>query len=231
MMKKHFSILLFTFFLVSGYLILNRNELYSLAQRKLVPFEIIKYKQEMWNNYYQYRSIRIFEKGYNELLRPELSKKVLIYPENEPLHNGSLYLSSGFPERIVKFILPKGFVDGVLRIDSKSESAFSIGISHDLKSWDFSDHHGYSEQLVNFVKIEKKGLFEALYLKFLSQRNKSLAVEFQEFQYLSDLPNKVVGYNSYTLFGKDLDIDYEGKVINQPVVLYEDYKSKKYTPR
>lgn len=219
-MKRKIISLIFGLFLASAFLIFRRNELYPLLHRQFVPPEITRYKQEVLDKYYQYQAINIFDKGYNRLLGSELNNLLTIYPQDKLLNNSSLSVSFESSEKIVKVFLPKEFKDGILRIDSNSESAFSIGISYDLKNWGFFNYPGYSEQLMNILYLKQSELSNNMvYLEFLPLQNKSLNVNFVEFQYISTLPKKMVDYSGHILFFPDVDVDYNGQIINKPGII------------
>lgn len=228
MKKKSLSILLLSFFLVLGYLALNRNILYSLAQRKVVPTCISLQRQEALDRYYEYWATNIFDKGYAKYAGADLNSRLMVYPGNIPLEDGRFVILRNSSRNIIKISVPKGLRHGALRLDINASSGYSIGVSYDLENWKFTNYPGYSERLMNIVSLKKGNLpNELVYLKFVPHGNQSLNVYFNEFQYTIDFPNDIADYSGNLLFYPDIDVDYKGKIINQPGISYEEYKSKK----
>lgn len=223
--KREFSSLLLSFLLILGYLFLNKKSLSPLLQRvPRVPQNISLYKQEVWNQFYQYQAINIFDKGYAIERGPQFHKRLLASPEDVPLEKECFVVEDNSSEGTIKIVLPEGFRDGVLSSKIEAQSEYSIEVSSDLKSWQFYNYPGYSEPLKNTLSLEKKNLpHGVVYLKFVPKSNETLGVCFDEFQYTSALPSNVVDYSDHLLFPPDIEVDYDGEIIYQPAVRWQNH--------
>lgn len=220
------SIVLVSFVLVFGFLIVEGSFFPAAAHlRKIIP-ENTPYNWKELGEVYKYSANKIFDKGYFREIGPMIHPRLLLLPGGKPPVEGSFVLQNNFSESIVKFTLPKGFIDGILSLQITTESAYKIGVSYDLKNWNIYDYPGFGVRALSAVSLEKKeSAGEYLYLKFLPVGDESLSVYFDVFQYTSALlydPREYFG----VLFFPEIDIDYEGKKIIQPPV-YVKYDSKK----
>lgn len=223
--RKSLLILLLSFLLVLGYMALDKNILLALVQWKEVLPEASSHKWEVLSKFYGYAASNIFDKGYTREVGPEFHKRLSVYLQEMPLEKGHFVLANNSSKNILKIALPKGFKHGTLSLKTNAKTGYSIGVSYDLNKWEFYDYPGYAVQSVYIVDLEKRNLADrTAYLKFVPSRNDSLSIYFDVFQYTSDLLSDVGDYKGM-LFISDIEIDYDGKVITQPGVLYENKKN------
>lgn len=221
------SILLLSFLLVLGYLFLDKNILAALSPWKAVPLEASWHRQEVLSEFFAYAATNVFDRGFVLETGPDFHRRLSVYPKKALLGKGNFVVEGESLENIVKIALPEGFRHGFLSLKTEAKTGFSIGVSSDLNNWEFYDYPGYAVRSIYNVSLEKEGLAgEAVYLKFNPSKNKSLSVYFQDFEYTADLADgaKEKEYEGI-LFFPDIDIDYEGKIIPQPGVLYDNRKS------
>ena len=173
----------------------------SFLLMKTASPEVYSQKWETLNRVYGYAAINIFDKGYVRETGPE----------DVPLEKG-----------VTKLALPKGFRHGILSLKTAAKSKYKIGVSFDLNNWEFYDYPGYGVKNRYSLNLEKENLTDELvYLKFLPSQNENLSVYFDVFQYTANRLSDKSEHYGYFLFFPDIDIDYQGKKIIQPGVIYE----------
>lgn len=212
---------LLSLLLLFGYLLIERNILFSLPVWKAVSHDDFSYKWEVMREAYQYSATKIFDKGYVREDGLEVQRRVLTYPGGDSLKDGFLILPKDTLEGIVKFSLPKGFQDGTLWLKATTKSKFTIGVSDDLEAWQLKEYPGFLNQITYYTVNLKKGNFinDLVYLKFTSFNNENLSVYFDILEYTSNL---VYDENEYynLLFPPETDIDFEGKEIIRQGLIY-----------
>lgn len=217
--------LLLSFLLVSGYSILDKNILSALSQWKAVPLDASLHRQEALSEFFAYAATNVFDRGFALETGPDFHRRLSVYPKGTLLGKGSFVVGGGSLENIVKVTLPEGFRHGFLSLQTEAKTGFSIGVSSDLDNWEFYDYPGYAVRSIYNVSLGKEGLAgEAVYLKFNPSKGESLNVYFQDLEYTADPVGDVAEYEGI-LFFPDIDIDYDGKIISQPGVLYDNRKS------
>lgn len=218
--SKFLSVLLVNFVLVLGFLILEGNFFPAIVHLRVVIPEYTSYHWEELREVYKYTANNIFDKGYIKEIGPEIHPRLLSFPDGKPSEKGSFVVLANSSEGIVKLALPKGFKDGILSLQITTKSAYKIGVSYDLKNWKFYDYSGFATRALAIVSMEKGDVANRYaYLKFFPSRDENLSVYFDVFQYTSDL---LYDENEYfgTLFFPEVDIDYEGKNIIRPAILW-----------
>lgn len=200
--------------LILGYLLFNRNPLYALIQRKVIPPEAGLYKKQVLDQYLAYWSGNIIDKGFFRLKVQGERKSTVVTKDSL--------------ESIIKISLPKGFKHGILRFYTNANSEFLVEVSPDQKNWKTTSYPGYTEASANILNLSKKDSDNnAVFIKFTTLNNQLLQFSFDEFLLVSDLPSDTKDYSHYLLFFPDVDVDYDGRIINRPGMLYEEYVLKK----
>jgi len=217
--SESLSVLIIVIILLFGYFFLEENLLLSLKRIRVIQSDNTPHNWEVLTNNYTYAANNIFDKGYAREIGPEIHSRLFIYPEETPLNNGLIIVPNNY-ERIVKVVLPKGFKDGVLELRITANSTFKIGISYDLKKWEFSDYPAFFMSARYDLNFEKENLFgEYIYLKFIPSQNENLSVYFDVFQYTSNLA-KDKNETEGIFFYPETDIDFEGKKIDRPMIYF-----------
>lgn len=228
LIKESILILILSLFLVLGYLVLDKNILSALTEWDTVSPEVPSQKWKVLSEVYGYEATNMFDKGYAREIGSDFHRRLLVYPEGTFLEKGRFVVPSGSLSRgIIKLTLPEGFRDGLVSLRGMAKVRYRIGVSYDLKTWEFYDYPGYNMQTFYSVILKKKDLAsEAVYLKFLPSKDDNLSVYFDWFQYTSGLLYDKSEYYGL-LFPSDIDIDYEGKEIKQPgIVVHVQNKSE-----
>lgn len=216
--SESLSILMLSFLLVLGYLVLDKSILSALVQWKTVSTENSPHNWEVYSGIYRYAANNIFDQGYAREVGPEVHQRLSVYPENTVLENGRFVVPGNSSEGVVKLVLPEGFKDGILSLKITAKLKFSIRVSNDLQNWDLYDYPGFGAQAVYSLSLGKENSAKKyVYLNFLPSRNESLDIYFDIFQYISDFPLDNSEHYG-VLFYPEVDIDYEGKQIIRPAI-------------
>lgn len=219
-------ILLLSFFLVSGFLILEGSFFPAVTHLRTIIPENTSYNWEELGEVYKYAANNIFNKGYIREVGSEINPRLLSFPDGKPPEKGSFVVPNNSSEGIVKLALPRGFKDGILSLQITTKSAYKIGFSYDLKNWTSYDYPGFGARALASVSLEKGDSASGyVYLRFLPAKDENLSVYFDVFQYTSDL---LYDENEYygVLFSPEVDIDYEGKNIIRQAI-HGKYSPKK----
>ena len=222
MVKRLINISLLIAFLLLGYCFLNRNPLYAIIQRKIIPPTIVTYKRQVDEQFLSFWASNIFDRGFNRIVGPTILNLLSNYNENLPPKENQFVFTEASQNNIIKLSLPKGFQKGMFYFFSNASSGYTVGISSNLNNWKLSSYPGFIDRLANVLDLERLDLTgSSLYIKFIPSPNDTLTVSFNEFQYVSDQLTDTKNYSGYTLFAPDYDIDYDGKIIPHPVVVIQ----------
>ncbi len=212
------AVFILSLFLVLVYLVLDQNYIHW----QTTPPAAYQQQQEVLREIYRYAANNIFDKGYQREIESELHRRLSIYPSLELLERGQLLMPDNSAEKVLKLDLPSGFRGGILSLKVTTDSNYVIGVSPDLNSWQLTEFPGNGQKVVaNLNLVSADFLTGVAYLKLLPAANKSLSVYFDIFQYLAGEQTDPSQYQGYFLFLPDTDIDYQGKAIIQPGVIYE----------
>jgi len=220
MIKRLFNISLLTTLLLLGYCSLNRNPLYAIIQRKVIPPAIVSYNRQVDDQFLSFWATNIFDRGFNRIVGPAILNLFLKNNENLPPKENQFVFTEASPNNIIKLSLPKGFKKGIFYFFSNASSGYTVGISSNLNNWKLSSYPGFIDRLANVLNLERfdsAGNF--LYIKFIPSPNDTLTVSFSQFQYVSDQQTNTKNYSGYVLFARDYDIDYDGKIIPHPMII------------
>jgi len=218
---RSLSILWISFFLLSGYIALDKNVSSVLFHWKTTSPESYSYGLESLRDAFTYSAENIFDEGYVREVESELYRRLSVYPTNKSLEGGRFIVSANSSDETVKIALPEGFKGGIFNLRVTAKSKYKIGTSFDLKNWEFYDYPGFIYPTETVVKLERKDSTDKdAYLKFLPSQNEGLEIIFTVFQYTSTLPVKEKA-DYGVLFYPEVDIDYEGKQIIHQGVIYD----------
>lgn len=218
------SILKWSFLLLAGYLVLEKNTLLAFFEQKVELARVSSHTLETLGGIYRYATSSIFDKGYVWEEGSEIQRRLLVYPKNIPLSEGHLVVSSNSSENIIRFTLPEGFKTGVLTWDATSKLDYKVGVSYDLNSWEDHDYQGYATRIGDNISFRKRSSADKfVYLRFLPSKDEKLDIYLYLFQYVSDLTHQQSEIYGL-LFYPDTKIDYKGKEIVQPGIIYDSRK-------
>jgi hypothetical protein len=220
------TVITFSFFLSVVFLALEDSHFPLLTNWSVSSVEAERFSAQSKQKIYEYAAANIFDQGYFSETGQTLADRFQINPGEVRL-SGSLVLVSGKAPFMVELILPDDFKDGVLSFKLKSGQDFRLEISTDLSNWKSLNYPGFKQGALYDIPLNEKDINlngKTVILKFSTLKAGGMEIFFDRFQYRSHSWTEEDKYG--LIFYPDIEVDDQGKTIDQPGIIYEKRKNQ-----